>query len=246
MQFFKRLFNKIRVTTQIIRNFLSKAIDRFEAEPSFRLQLLAWSLFVMVVSGSILTASNLFRLVVPGLSYPFPHSENRQEIEYYTLSRYEPKIVKLNEKLAKTGDLEQDARSLSFVIRKPFPLVQGEARPSAAGFFFPAVDLAIQRFWFEGENLYIDVDSSALESEIKKHSGSVASSPDEKSANTAKIFQICLTLTLFENFDQVNRIVYLKDGHRFEMGYSVVKSNNMVALHQKTTQPFDYNTIYTR
>lgn len=246
MQFFNRMFDKIRQNIQRIRYFLSKTIDGFEAEPAFRLQMFAWSLFVILVSGSILTSSNLFRLIVPGLSYQFPKFESRQEVSYYTLSRYEPKIIKLNEKLAKSDDLEQYARVLSFVIRKPFPLVQGEARPSAAGYFFPAVDLAIQRFWFEDATLFIDIDSNALESEIKKHSGAIAGLSDEENAKTAQVYQTCLTLTLFENFDQVNRILYLKDGHRLEMGYTLNKVNDAIPLKQKTNHLFDFDVVFVR
>src|SRR5690554_1208732 len=111
---------------QPLRTRLSRLIDRYEAEPPFRLYLLAWAVFLTLVSGSVLTSSNPFRLLVPGLSYAFPVVDSREEITYYTLSRLDQRMIQLHEKMIKTGDFEQDARRLAYIVRTPFPLVQGK------------------------------------------------------------------------------------------------------------------------
>ncbi len=238
---------------QPLRTRLSRLIDRYEAEPSFRLYLLAWAVFLTLVSGSVLTSSNPFRLLVPGLSYAFPVVDSREEITYYTLSRLDQRMIQLHEKMIKTGDFEQDARRLAYIVRTPFPLVQGKQRPSAAGFFFPALDLAVSRFWLRDGDLLIDVDTAYIQKELNRHRRSAGLDQDDKVMRLARMYQVCLTLTLFENFPEVKRILYLKDGHRKEAGYASV-SADALSMQQanwkdpgsSTIQPFDFTRIYVR
>lgn len=240
---------------QPLRSRISRLIDRFEAEPQFRLYLLAWAVFLIFISGSVLTSSNPFRLLVPGLSYSFPALDSREDIPYFTLSRHDHSILQLHEQMEKTGDLEQDARHLAYVVRSPFPLVQGKSRPSAPGYFFPSLDLAVSRFWMREGDLYIDVDSAYLMKVLHRHRRSAGGESEENVIRIARMYQVCLTLTLFENYADVKRIIFLKDGQRLESGYMTVAVDSESVQKPKANvkdakttlpEPFDFTKIYVR
>lgn len=243
-------------------------LDRFQAEAAFRLQVLAWAVFAVIVAGSVLTHSNPFRLLVPGLAYSFPRLDHRQEIRYFTLSRKDLSLVERTEKMERTGQLEQDARHLAFILRKPFALVQGRTRPSADGYFFPSYDLGIQRMWLKGDELLIDMDASFLNREYSHHARAAsATGESDEARQTAQMFQTCLTLTIFENFPEVKRITYLPDGLRVAAGYAEVKRDDLEGLLKKedskdekkgegkkakksalttAVMPFDFDHTFTR
>lgn len=232
---------------------ISCLIDRFEAEPQFRLYLLAWAVFLIFISGSVLTSSNPFRLLVPGLSYSFPALDSREDIPYFTLSRHDHSILQLHERMEKTGDLEKDARYLAYAVRSPLPLVQGRSRPSAPGYFFPSLDLAVRRFWMNKGDIYIDVDSAYLNRVLHRYRRFAGGESEEDVIRIARMYQICLTLTLFENFSEAKRIVFLKDGQRLESGYMTgavdTESLQKPEANLKDAalpEPFDFTKIYVR
>lgn len=215
----KSFLNRLKSILDLTLDAGNRLIDRYEREREFRFYLFAWALFLVILSGSVLTHSNPFRLLVPGLSYSFPRLDPRQEIHYFTFSRRELKLVQLTEKMQQTGRFEDDARRLAYIVRKPIPLVQGKLRSSAPAYFFPAFDLALQRFWLRGDELLIDVDTTFLKQELGRFERAAGSAGDVNvSSRLASMFQVCLTLTLFENYPAIKRIIYLPDGHRIEAG----------------------------
>jgi hypothetical protein len=230
-----------------LRKRISHLIDRFETEPHFRLYLLAWAVLLILISGSVLTSSNPFRLLVPGLSYAIPALDTRDEIPYFTLSRHDRSMLRLHEKMKKSGDLERDARHLAYIVRSPFPLVQGRSRPSAPAYYFPELDLALRRFWMKNGDLYIDVDTGYLNTLLQRYRSSSGEKREEDLTRIARMYQVCLTLTLFENFSEVKRIIFLEDGQRRESGYFMEEAID-VADAQKAAllEPFDFTKIYVR
>ena len=237
---------------QLLRSRISSLIDRFESEPTFRLYSLAVSVFLLLIAGGVLASSSPIRLLVPGLNYQITATEKRKQISYYTLSRHDQSLLQIEEQAELSGNFDTDARHLAYIVRMPFPLIKGKARPSAPAYFFPALDLGINRIWIQKNQagkteLIIDIDSAFIKKALEQYRKSGGADDAAEAAKIARMYQVCLTLTFFENYTDVDQILYMKDGNR-QLTDTVTQAQLQPKANRpaSTVEPFDFSKIYVR
>ena len=191
-------------------------LHRLGSEPLIRFKTLAWSIVAVFLGISILSDSNPYRLLVPGLAFPLPVPDEREATELYGMSRESRESISVRRLLDTSGDVEDRAHRIARVISMPPGLresVQGTDYYSLD--YLPEFNHAIRKIWFVPDLhsglLIIDIRRATLDDEVQ-----IFFSAHEAHARTeteiVDAYFHSLTASIFSAIPEVQCVQYLIDG----------------------------------
>ncbi len=191
-------------------------IRRLHSDHRTRINTFSWTLVILFVGVSLISSSNPFRLMVPGLAYPRPVSDQREQVTLYGVERSTGRIIPMKRYLYRDDSTEQNVIRLAFALTESVGL--RELEPESQYYNnapLPELGFAIRKVWIRTRNgkriLVVDLRRDTLEEETVRFLKGRESSTRGRVFYLEGFFQV-FTASLFHVEKNIQVIRYLLDG----------------------------------
>ncbi len=211
----KKFFRSIPAFVSAAMKIFYRYLESLQSSPRTRYLTILWSLVIVFAGVSVLSSSNPYRLIIPGLAYPFPVRDQRTTVKMYGISLQTGKIVQYSRRVLMDSSVERNAERILFTLSAPQELRENLKAGTEELENLPELGYAVRKIWFRaqgnGGDLIIDMRGQTLESESKLFLKS--RSLDEKGQGALlDNYFTALSVTLLAMPGKINGIVYLIDG----------------------------------
>ncbi len=147
-------------------------ISGLSSEPRTRYLTVLWGFVFIFLGISLLSASNPFRLLIPGSVFPKPIRDSRQAVKVYGVKNDLSGIKAVNRLMLPATDVGKRMRRLAFLISRPAGLREGAEAVAANLAPMPNLGLGIRRVWFSNKGntglVVVDMRRSAMDTELTR------------------------------------------------------------------------------
>ncbi|MCB1172805.1 MAG: hypothetical protein KDK39_04535 [Leptospiraceae bacterium] len=193
--------------------------ERLHHQAELRYRGFALGIAIILICFVTIAHSSPLRLLIPGLAFPIPQSEERSFTELSALSRTQGSIIKVERAFLKKGSLDEQVLRVAQIISQP--LDYRDSRPGntyQALEGMPIFSHAIRKIWFQPDSglMLIDLRSSSISDELDEYYRNAPVLPAQKLKITSLYFK-ALTTSLMEQFPEIKTLEYKLDGQRMRM-----------------------------
>lgn len=196
--------------------FVKKIFHRILREDRVRILSFYWSIAIIFLSFAILSSSNPFRLLVPGLAWQMPGHDWRSKVKLYGVDRNTGVLIPTTRLILKDKEPHILIRRIAEAVGSVPSLAERKYLDHSSGTeVLPSLGLAIKRGWVLEQNgkkrILVDLRKETLENEmaffLRERSAS-----EEKRQHYMDGFFKALTYSILSILDDYESVEYTIDG----------------------------------
>ncbi len=197
---------------------ITHTLKRIHNESGPRNITLAWSLVFVFIGITVLSESNPLKLLIPGLAYPIPVNDARNDYLVYGTDRFTGASFKIERKILAADDESLFIQRIATILS-----TQPKISERSPSFEYeklepmPEYALAIRKVWVyttgNTKEAIIDVRGETLDSISKKF---LSDRTDEKKNNYYYMdaYFTSLTYSILQSMPEIKQVSYVVNGEK--------------------------------